>query len=604
VSVLVELRLAGVWTDITSFCQLPISITRGRQDEASAPQTATCTVRVNNSDGRFSPKYTSGAYYPNLTLGTQMRVTVDGHIRFVGALYEYPEPLAPGTEDSRFLVSLVANGPRRRLARNNVLRSPYRRAMDTITTTGVVDYWPLEDGANSTWFANEFAGGSVGTFTGSDTRLAVDNTWAGTAALPQPGNNGDWVFPVRPYIAGAETAVRMLLSTTNPGAAGHTLVCQVSTVNGGNHLLEYSLDPNAGTWKVRLINQASKVIEATVGPVAGFPIGQQRVMMAAKQSGPDIAVSVTVLPVGATSAITTGSLTFPGATLGNFSRVELFNGTGATTTYGHVAVETAASFDIFDIDDSLVGWAGESAYTRAGRLSTEEGITLERPVVTTSTLIGPQGELTYLELLDECADVDYGLSTETVDAFGLTWRGRQSMFGTVDLTLARTDLLGLSATYDDQAIVNDVTITRPLGSSAHVTSSSSTVGTAAVGVFATAQELNLFQDTDLADAANARLNAGTVDEIRVPQVTFDAWNSSVNATNLAAMREGDTIKLTGWGGKEGIANPVTYWLAGWTEVIDYNTWIFTLNLAPSPLARAFTLDDTVLGVLDVDRLGY
>lgn len=65
------------WTDVTSYVDLsaPVSITRGRGDEFSRVQPSTCSLVLDNSDGRFTAGLSSSPYYPNVKIGRQVRIT-------------------------------------------------------------------------------------------------------------------------------------------------------------------------------------------------------------------------------------------------------------------------------------------------------------------------------------------------------------------------------------------------------------------------------------------------------------------------------------------------------------------------------------------------
>lgn len=65
------------WTDITQFVDIirsGISISRGAQDEQSEVQPGTCTLTLDNSDGRFTAGLASSPYYPNVKKRTPLRV--------------------------------------------------------------------------------------------------------------------------------------------------------------------------------------------------------------------------------------------------------------------------------------------------------------------------------------------------------------------------------------------------------------------------------------------------------------------------------------------------------------------------------------------------
>lgn len=74
----VELLLGSTWTDITSrvYARNPITITRGRQDEASAVTPGSCRLTLNNKDGAFSPRNPVGPYYGSIGRNTPIRVSV------------------------------------------------------------------------------------------------------------------------------------------------------------------------------------------------------------------------------------------------------------------------------------------------------------------------------------------------------------------------------------------------------------------------------------------------------------------------------------------------------------------------------------------------
>jgi hypothetical protein len=79
----VSLQLTtGTWTSITTKAYQrqgtspPIVITRGRPNESSSVNPATCTMQWNNRDGRFTPGNPAGPYYGQLNRNTPVRVSV------------------------------------------------------------------------------------------------------------------------------------------------------------------------------------------------------------------------------------------------------------------------------------------------------------------------------------------------------------------------------------------------------------------------------------------------------------------------------------------------------------------------------------------------
>lgn len=72
----VELLLDGTWTDVTDlvYGRDPVTITRGRPDEAGQPERSTCRLTINNRDGNFSPRNPTGDYYGLIGRNTPLRV--------------------------------------------------------------------------------------------------------------------------------------------------------------------------------------------------------------------------------------------------------------------------------------------------------------------------------------------------------------------------------------------------------------------------------------------------------------------------------------------------------------------------------------------------
>lgn len=65
-----------VWTDITPYVDLAagLNITRGAPEELADTAPGTCSLTLDNSDGRFSPGRASSPYYPNVKKNVPLRV--------------------------------------------------------------------------------------------------------------------------------------------------------------------------------------------------------------------------------------------------------------------------------------------------------------------------------------------------------------------------------------------------------------------------------------------------------------------------------------------------------------------------------------------------
>jgi hypothetical protein len=73
-----EIQVDSAWTDITSRVRSDpgIEIKRGRSNENNNVDPSVCTLEVNNTDGRFSPRNPMSPYYGKIGRNTPIRVSV------------------------------------------------------------------------------------------------------------------------------------------------------------------------------------------------------------------------------------------------------------------------------------------------------------------------------------------------------------------------------------------------------------------------------------------------------------------------------------------------------------------------------------------------
>lgn len=76
----VEFDIDGTWTDVTSYVRgdQGVVITRGKSSESSNADPGRCTLTLENTDGRFSPRNPTSPYYGILGRNTPIRVSVHG----------------------------------------------------------------------------------------------------------------------------------------------------------------------------------------------------------------------------------------------------------------------------------------------------------------------------------------------------------------------------------------------------------------------------------------------------------------------------------------------------------------------------------------------
>jgi len=212
-----EIKLNGSWTDITRYLYQRdgIHITGGAVNWGDTPQPASCTFTVNNRDGRFSPGYAAGAYFPWLTRNVQVRLSVTATsssgnfysgMRFWGEITKWP-PLSDISGHDVY-VQVTANGPLRRVNAGGGQGSALTRYYAQLTGLAApVAYWPCEEDPANTGMIGPGADGGQGMavitgtpswkaqggFNGSSPVPVVNNsTWDGLTG--SFGTSGDDVF--------------------------------------------------------------------------------------------------------------------------------------------------------------------------------------------------------------------------------------------------------------------------------------------------------------------------------------------------------------------------------------------------------------------------
>jgi hypothetical protein len=215
IGILVEILVNGIWTDISTYVYQrdDIVITGGRPDEDSSTVPAKMTMTMNNRDGRFSPTYTAGVYYPYLQRNTRIRLTVTAvsvtgnhysGYRFVGEVAKWP-PLADISQNDVY-VSIEASGPLRRARSGGGKGSALTRYYSLLKGVyAPISYWPCEEDPNTNIVGAGIDGGTSMTVTfGTPTWKAVSNfngsapigvidgsTWDGLTGASSNGSGDD-----------------------------------------------------------------------------------------------------------------------------------------------------------------------------------------------------------------------------------------------------------------------------------------------------------------------------------------------------------------------------------------------------------------------------
>lgn len=617
----VELFIGGQWVDISDdvYYRTAISISRGRADEGKQTEPSVCSMTINNRDGRYSPRNPTGPYYGLIGRNTPLRMSrvVDGtrRFRFYGEVPSWPPRWDISGTD--VYVPIDAAGILRRLGQGaSPLKSTmYRAVTSNPVASKVVQYWPCEDASGAASIASAVPGARPMTFTGSPT-LATSTVFVASDPLPEM-NGAKFSGIVPAYTSGGETQVRMLLAVPAGGPASETLIFRVFCT-GTAARWDVSLNnTSGGTFRIQVFGSDGTVLEdiaALASNVEGFFI---RIGLMLTQTGADISWGLGWAEQEGQQGFIGfifGPNTLVGQTTGRVASVQINPNGGLTdTVFGHVSVENDVTSQ-FDLAAPFAAYAGETAGRRVERLCGEEGIEFHAVGdLDDSVAMGAQSSNTLLSLLRECVDADLGILYESRDALALGYRTRTSLYNQdprLALDYSAYELAdSLDPVDDDQATRNDITVTRPKGSSARVVLETGALSVqpppGGVGLYDEAISVNVEADADLIDQVGWRLHLGTVDESRYPKIALNLVHPSTFALDQT-LRNGALVMDVG--DRITIDNPpawmppdqITQIVQGYSEEMVNGVHDVTINCSPESPYQVGVADDDVLGRADTD----
>jgi hypothetical protein len=606
----VDLLLGGVWTDITKFVyqRNPVEISGvGRTDWTGNLNPAQCTFTVNNRDGRFTPKLSTGAYFPNIVRNTQVRVFLTvtsatnvsyAGFRFYGEIAEWPIHWDASQRD--VAVDVTANGIWRRLSQvATTIGSAYRRfKVNTAGTTALQSYWPVEDGTGS--------GQLVPYGSASGTANAVQQFVAGEAGLSLASSDS---FPGSDAIATFNGAV-ITATVPNSGTAtnnvtrfGITVPTAGDSAAGGGNWNIVEIDSAGsvakfevylignGTIKMQLVNSGGAVMAAAT-TTTNANGSSWLISCELTPSGGNVNFAMRMIKAGASGITESLTGTVTGASIGRVTKVIANRSYTLTdTAFGQLSVAYGSPTSLVQEAYVLNGYQGEFALDRFKRLCGELGIVSSTIGSSSSSApMGPQLDDTLSNVLQQIEDTDCGLLYELRDQFGLGYRTNASMANQAAQFVlnyaGQTVDPDLSPSYDDQFTRNNITVSNWTGytQQAILTAGAMSVLNPPNGIgngYNYQRSVSAANDNQCPGIANFLLNVGGVDEIRFPTVTVkmirpqlaNFYSSIPNSdigdyfqiTNPPAFLTTTTIKQLIW---------------GYSEVLNARDWTFQFSTVP------------------------
>ena len=516
-----------------------------------------------------------------------VQFTVDNYlaeqlpVRFEGRIDELPVSWDPTARDST--VSISASGVFRQMQQGTgPPLSAAIRAMTSRFRPHPVEFWPMEDPAGSVSLASQ-VGGTPMSYSGLS--LASYAGALGCGSLPTYGAVGYSTGPVPLVVGATQWAIRAIIKVDTTPSVNSQLLAW-STTSG----IRWSLVIDTGNGMTLRGTDSTGSLGSVAVSWSQFYGKPMYVVINAQQSGSDISYSLQGFDILAntffapfTGTLTTQSVGWPQQmTTGNSAN-------GFTGSIGETAVYSDINGGQFS--GAFGGWIGNTATNRIAGVCADAQIPVSVADDTTGKVstLGPQPMLNTLGLIQDAATVDGGILYER--GFGAFYLARYERYNRpVDLTLNHSlkQLYDLKPTDDDQTSRNYVVVSRPNGSRAVA---SNPAHIAKFQLYDEGITLNLQLDSDLLYQAGWRVNLGTVDDIRVGQLTI---NFAANPELLTAWKRcwtGSRIQILNPPPELGVPL-LDLQIEGWTETIDpgEGSWMVTLNLTSALPWQVFELE--------------
>jgi hypothetical protein len=604
---------AGTWYWIRAQSGYTAARLKVWQDGTDEPATwnidgsdGILTNPVAGAIGLYSIRETSNTN-ANATLDFDDFAMVDGpRIQFTGYVDEWPTTWADASGNQSF-APITCSGLLRRIQRGKTTtRSALFRAhADGYYSSGApVAYWSCEDASASTSIASGIGGPAMQI--SGDTNFASDSTIAGSDPLPVVADDTSWAGVVPTYTSATSWAVRWLMKIPSAPASTQTLLRW--TTAGSLYIWQLNLVPG-GTDALQIEAYNSALVEQLGAAAVPFDdadfYGRQLYFeVNATQNGSAIDWDYNYW-FGINGAGNTGSEA--SATIGNVTSVRFGAGNGAAdlggATLGHIAVSTNVLFGASSAGST--GYSGDTTSTRFVALCGQENVPvlvgelLNQSGGTTQTM-GPEPSASLISQLREVEATEEGILFDGkqghVTLLPRSYRYNRSV--EVAITVSASELgWPFDATDDDQQLRNDITVSKPGGTSARATQTTGELSVANVGVYPDSITVNTEFDADLPYHAEWRRHLGTVEDLRYPSIKLELARSSSLIEDWLDADIGSRVQVTG-PPSELPPDAIDVHIEGYTETFDSVSWTVNLNTSPASPWQVFELEDDNLGRLD------
>jgi hypothetical protein len=501
---------------------------------------------------------------------------------------------------------LESAGVLRRLGQG---KDPLKSALTRyVPTTSPVAYWPLEDGQGATRSWSPISG--VSPMLTSGLEYGADDSLVASEALPSV-SEGAKVLGRIPGHTTTSWTVQMVFRVDEAPAA-ETALLDLGTSGGSVTTWRITLDPTYGA-SVYALDRGGLTLDYTrlftaVGNLVGRWMSCE---LTTNQNGGNIEMMLKAGVVGTN----TQYISFSGGAGTNAAVrtvTAAYDARMDGARIGHIAVwptyDSGGSlkYDVFEGPGD--GFNNERAGTRIARLCEEEGVPYAVWGTTAEQVtLGPQRPMPLLDLLQEAADADGGILYEDRETLRLTYRDHTTRLGQgACVILPYGRCAELVHKTDDQRARNDVTASRPNGTSVRSVVTTGRLGTqappAGAGRYADSIERNVATDDLIGDAAGWATHLGTWEGARYPTVKLKMGALSDEEIRQVCLLDiGDRIRLTdppAWLGP----GDIDLIVEGSSEELapENGPWDLELHCTPARPWDTAIVDDLTYGRLDTD----
>jgi len=601
-AIVVELFYSGTWQDISQYVddRAPISITRGRHDEGTQVDPSSCTLTLNNRDGRFSPRNPTSPLYGLIGRNTPLRVTKDSARRFWGEVSAWPQSWDVSGKD--VWTEIQAAGILRRLGQGQASKDATFRQW-LLANTSPALYWPM---TGSTALEAEMSTSGRKFF--ANTNGTAQINW-GQGALGDYLQSGTEITTTAS--PGNISCLNMGLSTLSSRVCVDFVFKQTGTATFSFSFADYGTYPlDVREWdlefradgtnndiQVKLtttdftIPSSSTSALGDTGPLTIYDGEPHHIRFQLNSVfSTDTTWTVFVDGVSVLTDIATGESVSGG--IEHVSLAYIPGGSGTPLSFGHMAFYLDTPPPLANSVLAAQAFLGETAGARISRVCSDNGITFSLIGSAADTpAMGVQGaSSSIVSLLQEAAATDLGILYEPLDALGLTYRTRTNLYdqaaaATLDYS-AKMLAEPPSVTDDDQNVHNDVTVSNTGGGSAEAILATGALSILApplgINTYNTPASVNTQTDGPLGDIAAWLLHLGTIDEARFPSVHVDLFNPAVAGilAGLTGIDPGDRLVITNL---PTFLPPgdVNLLAMGYSETIGQFAWDIVFNCIPA-----------------------